>query len=721
MEFRGVLFRSHDVAAAARLGARIPRRPPVHAEERGDGDDRERPGVAAVRPEGEDVGGAAAGRAGGRAGGMRAAEGFRQRARAADGAPRDDGEDDRAAHLEAVLQAVRRCDAPVAGEDGVGEGDAEGDGEGAPLRDAEGAGEDLGHAEVHPPHDDDVDDERQVRGAEAARERRRLSGIPHLRQLDVGDDFGAPPQPREEEDGEHARGEHRPPQPVARDAVFHDHLGDGQRRVGGERRRHHGRAGEPPRHRAMRDEVVEHRPLRLADEGGGDADGEDEVAGDDEEVDESQVHQRRSIPSPLLANPGIVTGSFPVTGASPKIACTAATCTTGWMPYAQRYVPTEGISRRRYGVPNEIATTGLRICATSLRAASGTAICPAPERARTASATTTTSAFSTSARICGSSCSCVRASTTVTGGGDASAWCSSQASSGSGFTVSGNSLTTTRLTFASFFSGSAPGYSRTSVMARRAMSAATSRCACASTVSKISDGGATALSTNDFAARIRCTEASMRASLSPPLFPAAFTAAIAASTSGDIRIWSSPASIARTAASPASKCSVRPPMSNASVTMRPRKPSSPRSNPSSIRFEIVAGSVPFCVTSAALVPYGFCATPPRTGADGGSSAGTERCPAMIEATPAAMAAPIGASSTRSRRSRETSRIGRARGGSMCVSPCPGKCFAQARTCSDCTPRRNATAKRLTSCGSSPKLRVLMTGLSGSMLTSTTGA
>jgi len=88
---------------------------------------------------------------------------------------------------------------------------------------------------------------------------------------------------------------------------------------------------------------------------------------------------------------------------------------------------------------------------------------------------------------------------------------------------------------------------------------------------------------------------------------------------------------------------------------------------------------------------------------------------------APIAARNGTSSTCSHRARSPFRIGNERCESTCVSPCPGKCLAVASTCSDWTPLINATTNLLTSAGSSPKLRVLMTGLSGSTLTSATGA
>ena len=47
-----------------------------------------------------------------------------------------------------------------------------------------------------------------------------------------------------------------------------------------------------------------------------------------------------------------------------------------------------------------------------------------------------------------------------------------------------------------------------------------------------------------------------------------------------------------------------------------------------------------------------------------------------------------------------------------MSPCPGKCFAQAATPCRCVPRTNAATWRATSSGSAPKLRTPITGLCG---------
>ena len=272
-------------SAAARLRAGIPGRPPTDAEKRRKGDGREDPHAAAAGPEREDIARVAEDRTGRCGGGMRVAQFLVENFAAADGAPRHDRQHDRASHLEAVLQSVRGGDSPIAGQHRVRERHEQRDDQGIHFRETEGAGEDFRHAEVDPAHDDDVDDESQVGGAKGAEEGGRFAGVTQLGELDVGDDFRPAPQPREKENGQHPGGQHRPPQPVSGDAVFHDHLGDRQRRVGGERRRDHRRAGQPPRHRPTRDEVVEHRSPRAPDERAGRADRQHEIAGDDQEID----------------------------------------------------------------------------------------------------------------------------------------------------------------------------------------------------------------------------------------------------------------------------------------------------------------------------------------------------------------------------------------------------------------------------------------------------
>ncbi len=122
------------------------------------------------------------------------------------------------------------------------------------LGDAQDQREDIHHRLVDPAEDDAVDRDAEIEGAEASQECGRFAGIADLREFDIGHDAGAPPQARVEEHGQHAAGDHAPPQPIPGDAAYGDHSGDRERRVGGEGCGHHGGPGEPPRDIAAREE-----------------------------------------------------------------------------------------------------------------------------------------------------------------------------------------------------------------------------------------------------------------------------------------------------------------------------------------------------------------------------------------------------------------------------------------------------------------------------------
>ena len=133
----------------------------------------------------------------------------------------------------------------------------------------------------------------EVERAEAAEEGRAVAAVANLGELDVGHHVRAPPQSREEEHREHAAHQHVPPQPVAGDAIRRDDTGDDERRVGGERRRDHRRAGEPPRHIAARDEILLEAfaaALRVQQPDSG---RQAEIGDDNQPVDRGQVHGLR--------------------------------------------------------------------------------------------------------------------------------------------------------------------------------------------------------------------------------------------------------------------------------------------------------------------------------------------------------------------------------------------------------------------------------------------
>src|SRR2546426_3751884 len=453
----------------------------------------------------------------------------------ADRRDRDERENDRAAHFEEVLQPVRRRDAPVAGEHGIERGQQEADDERGPLRDAEHPSQDLRHPEVHPAHDDDVHQQAQVGRPEASQERRRPTRVAQLRELDVRDDGRPPPELREEKDGQHPGREHRPPEPVPGDAVLRDHLRDGERRVGGERRRDHRGAGDPPRHRVCGEEVVEHRTTSPAREVEADDERHCEVARQDEQVDRTEGHGRALrfwMPLPRSATPGIVTGRRPVISVSPKRARTAATCIIGWSPYAARYVESDGRSAARYGFPNETPTRGLPAEASrssALRAGSGRTSFPVPVRTRTKSETSTTSAPAALWRRGSTSSAPDLGSRTKVSGSRPSRTPSSRAKSRPGRFEAAMSSTIRWTSRIDEESGSARGASRTRVSARRAISWASARWSGLSTTRKGASGSGRDAGKRRLMSRMRATEMSRRSSEMRRVSTARRTAAIATS------------------------------------------------------------------------------------------------------------------------------------------------------------------------------------------------
>ncbi len=131
----------------------------------------------------------------------------------------------------------------------------------------------------------------EVERAEAAQERGRPPAVADLGELHVGHHLRPPPEPRVEEDRQRAAHDEVPPDPVAGDAVRGDEAGHDERRVGGERRRDHRGAREPPRHGAPGDEVLLERLAAPLREGDPDADRKDEIRGDDAPVEDGEVHR----------------------------------------------------------------------------------------------------------------------------------------------------------------------------------------------------------------------------------------------------------------------------------------------------------------------------------------------------------------------------------------------------------------------------------------------
>ena len=164
-----------------------------------------------------------------------------------------------------------------------------------------------------------------------------------------------------------------------------------------------------------------------------------------------------------------------------------------------------------------------------------------------------------------------------------------------------------------------------------------------------------------------------------------------------MRITSEPASSALTAASPRWNILSTAAMSMASVNTRPPNPISSRSSEVSTSGARVAG------VRAPVI------------------SGTVMCAVMTAPSPTSTARRKGRSSTESMRSRLTRITGSARCESTPVSPWPGKCLAVAMAPWSCIPLTKAVPRAATRFGSSPKERTLMTGFSGLLLTSSTGA
>src|SRR5512140_662675 len=273
-----------DVAAAAGLGPRVPDRPPLDGQGHDEDGDGQVPIALEVRQHAQEVDAAGTGR--------RRELGDQGR-HAADGPDGEVGRRDDRGHLDEELDHVDDQDAPEAGdrgEDDVEDADEE---ERLPAIEPEEDGGDLAGGQIDRGHDDAVEEEAEVDRAKAADDAGGLARIAELVELEVGQDLGAAPHPGVKEDGRDAGQGEGPPDPVARDAVAADDVGDQVRRVAAERRGHHGEAGQPPGHGPARSEELGGALARaLAEEqGGAEADQQDER--DDDPVEELKVHGYR--------------------------------------------------------------------------------------------------------------------------------------------------------------------------------------------------------------------------------------------------------------------------------------------------------------------------------------------------------------------------------------------------------------------------------------------
>ena len=205
-------------------------------------------------------------------------------------AHREHREHDHRGHLDHELHEIGPQHRPQSRRHRIEHRDDEADPDGHVRIHAERDREDLDHRASDPAEHEQVDGNGEVERAEAAQHRGRLAAISDLGELDIRHDPRAPPEPREEEDGEHPAHQEVPPEPVACDAVRNDEPGHDQRRIGGKGRRYHRGAGEPPRNVAAREEVLSEALAAALREVEADAGREREVRGDDRPVDRGEFH-----------------------------------------------------------------------------------------------------------------------------------------------------------------------------------------------------------------------------------------------------------------------------------------------------------------------------------------------------------------------------------------------------------------------------------------------
>lgn len=141
-------------------------------------------------------------------------------------------------------------------------------------------------------------------------------------------------------------------------------------------------------------------------------------------------------------------------------------------------------------------------------------------------------------------------------------------------------------------------------------------------------------------------------------------------------------------------------MASESVTTSPSKPSSPRSQ--SLR-------------TVALNPAR------RSDSAGGRALGAVICPTITSGAPAAMPAAKGVHSPLRSAASVFSVTAASSWLSWAVSPWPGKCLRQASTPASPSPSTAARTQAAAVCGSAENARLPMTGLSGLVFTSATGA
>ena len=178
----------------------------------------------------------------------------------ADGVHAIPGHGDDDGHLQDKLEKVGPQHAPQSAEGDVNSGERhqeeDANGERFGVADAHRRADDVDHGLGDPTQNQAIHQQAQIHRAESSQERRRLAGITKLSELHVGDQAGAPPEPREQEHGHHSRRQEAPPKPVARDSLGVNQSGYRERRVRGKRRSYHRRTRQPPTDFAARNEII---------------------------------------------------------------------------------------------------------------------------------------------------------------------------------------------------------------------------------------------------------------------------------------------------------------------------------------------------------------------------------------------------------------------------------------------------------------------------------
>ena len=111
---------------------------------------------------------------------------------------------------------------------------------------SERCADDVHHRLCDPAEDQAVHQQPEIHGAKTAQECRRFARVAEFRKLHVGDQAGAPPHSREQEDRHHSRRKKTPPQPIPCHSLRVNQSGHGERSIGGKSRRHHRRSRQPP-------------------------------------------------------------------------------------------------------------------------------------------------------------------------------------------------------------------------------------------------------------------------------------------------------------------------------------------------------------------------------------------------------------------------------------------------------------------------------------------